>query len=381
MFGFRSLPIKRTPGPSDMSGMGGGRLVWVLAAAVASLAVAGPASSADPTPELAQTASAVQAKSWAAPQIASVVLARLMGPDVASFRPDDPLTRAELHAAIVALGKPHQTPLDPMRIVTMRELDAQLVAAAGLLPAARAIRLAATAGGLAPIDMLGTETVARLLGLRVNHPQGSEELERAPKQSATRAEAAYSLAKLRALDPARVAAIQQLAASFSVPALTDLQREVLARALRFVGYPYVFAGTSEKTQKLWSATALGNTVTVPGGFDCSGFVWRIYKLQPFDDAPALAAVLRGRTSYAMSGEVATPLRIAPASLQPADVLFFGAHGPTSKPSEVGHMGIYVGNGWFVHSSSGGVTLQPLQGWYATTLAWARRPLAEAGVAA
>jgi hypothetical protein len=27
-----------------------------------------------------------------------------------------------------------------------------------------------------------------------------------------------------------------------------------------------------------------------------------------------------------------------------------------------------------------VTLQPLQGWYATTLAWARRPLAEAGLA-
>jgi cell wall-associated NlpC family hydrolase len=137
---------------------------------------------------------------------------------------------------------------------------------------------------------------------------------------------------------------------------------------------------SEKTQKIWSATAPGNTITVPGGFDCSGFVWRIYKLQPFDDAPALAAVLRGRTSYAMSGEVAKSVRIDPTALQPADVLFFGSQGPKSKPAEVGHMGIYVGNGWFVHSSSGGVTLQPLQGWYATTLAWARRPLAEAGLA-
>jgi cell wall-associated NlpC family hydrolase len=83
----------------------------------------------------------------------------------------------------------------------------------------------------------------------------------------------------------------------------------------------------------------------------------------------------------MSGEVAKSLRIDPATLQPADVLFFGARGPKSKPSEVGHMGIYVGNGWFVHASSGGVTLQPLQGWYASTLAWARRPLAEAGFAA
>ena len=42
---------------------------------------------------------------------------------------------------------------------------------------------------------------------------------------------------------------------------------------------------------------------------------------------------------------------------------------------------HLGNGWFVHSSSGGVTLQPLQGWHATSLAWARRPLAEAGLIA
>ena len=109
-----------------------------------------------------------------------------MGPDVPSFRPDDPLTRGELHEAIVALGKPHWAPTDPNRIVTMRELDAQLAAAAGLLPSARQIRLAAQAGGLEPTDMLGTETVARLLGLRVNHPVGQEDLERSPKQPASR---------------------------------------------------------------------------------------------------------------------------------------------------------------------------------------------------
>jgi cell wall-associated NlpC family hydrolase len=254
------------------------------------------------------------------------------------------------------------------------------VAAAGLLPAARTIRLAARDAGLGPTDMLGTETIARLLGLRVNHPQGSEDLERSPKQPATRAEAAYSLAKFRLLDAGRIAAIQELAGRFSVPALGELQRDVLARALRFVGYPYVFAGMSESTQKLWSATAPGNTITVPGGFDCSGFVWRVYKLEPYPDAPALAAVLRGRTTYAMSAEVPKVERIAPAAIEPGDIVFFGSRGPASKPSEIGHMGIYVGNGWFVHSSSGGVTLQPLQGWYATTLAWARRPLTESGLA-
>jgi hypothetical protein len=99
---------------------------------------------------------------------------------------------------------------------------------------------------------------------------------------------------------------------------------------------------SEQTQKLWSATAPGNTITVPGGFDCSGFVWRVYKLEPYPDAPALAAVLRGRTTYAMSGEVPKSERIDRASIEPGDVLFFGSRGPASKPSEIGHMGIYVG---------------------------------------
>ena len=361
--------------------MGGSRLVRLLAWGLAALALPASAQASGPPVDAPTPALTAQAKSWAAPQIASVVLAGVMGPDVTTFRPDDSLTRAELHAALVALGKPHQAPTDPFRLVTMRELDAQLVAAAGLLPSARAIRLAARDAGLEPTDMLGTETVARLLGLRVNHPQGREDLERAPKEPASRAEAAYSLAKLRALDPARIAAVQEVAAGFSVPTLSALQRDVLSRALRFVGFPYVFAGMSETTQKLWSATAPGNTITVPGGFDCSGFVWRVYKLQPFDDAPALAAVLKGRTTYAMSGEVARALRIDPTALEPGDVLFFGSRGTKSKPSEIGHMGIYVGNGWFVHSSSGGVTLQPLQGWYATELAWARRPLAEAGLVA
>jgi cell wall-associated NlpC family hydrolase len=90
-------------------------------------------------------------------------------------------------------------------------------------------------------------------------------------------------------------------------------------------------------------------------------------------------VLRGRTTYATSGEVGAPLRIAREAIRPGDVLFFGDRGPKSKPSEIGHSGIYVGNGWFVHSSSAGVTLQPLQGWYAARLAWGRRPLSEAGL--
>ena len=43
------------------------------------------------------------------------------------------------------------------------------------------------------------------------------------------------------------------------------------------------------------------------------------------------------------------------------------------------MGIYLGNGWFVHSSRYGVALEPLTGWYQQRFAWGRRPLAEAGL--
>ncbi len=319
------------------------------------------------------------ARSWADPQIKAVTAAGILGTDPATFRPTDPLTRGELADALAAWGKPAAVPADPTRLVTMSELDAQLVAALGLTPAARRIRIAARDGGLAPPSRLGTETVARLLGLRLDHPQGSDNLELAPNQPATRAEAAYSLARALTLTPGQITYLDGLSLTFSVPALDDLQRVVLTRTVRLVGYPYVFSGTSESTQQLWSATAPGGYVTVPGGFDCSGFVWRVYKLKPFAGAPLLGDVLQGRTTYAMSAEVPKPARIALADLEPGDVIFFGSRGPLSSPLEVGHMGIYVGSGWFVHSSNAGVTLQPLAGWYTTTFAWARRPLLEAGL--
>jgi cell wall-associated NlpC family hydrolase len=43
------------------------------------------------------------------------------------------------------------------------------------------------------------------------------------------------------------------------------------------------------------------------------------------------------------------------------------------------MGIYVGAGWFVHSSEYGVALARLSGWYRDRFAWGRRLIAEAGL--
>jgi cell wall-associated NlpC family hydrolase len=164
-----------------------------------------------------------------------------------------------------------------------------------------------------------------------------------------------------------------LSTQIALPAVTGWQQTILRQAVALIGYPYVYAGTSEKQQ-----TVLGQSV--PGGFDCSGFVWRVYKLASYAVGTPLAAVLKGRTTYAMSGEVPASERIAFADLEPGDVLFFGSKGPKSKPSQVYHAGIYIGGGWMINSSGTGVALAPISaGYYVQAFAWARRPLAEAGL--
>src|SRR4029079_12883609 len=92
----------------------------------------------------------------------------------------------------------------------------------------------------------------------------------------------------------------------------------------------------------------------------------------------LASVLRGRTTYQMSGEVPRSARITAENLQPGDVSVFGASGPKSKPGVVDHTALYLGNGWFVQSSGEGVTLLPFDGWYTRRFAWARRAAGAAG---
>lgn len=308
---------------------------------------------------------------FATSEIRTVVDAGLMGPSVEAFRPDDPLTASELSVVVSSLGGAISV-ADPDALVTLRELDARIVSLVGLRPEAQAVRQAALDAGLSPRPWLGTETVARLLALRINHPRGEDELELQVTQPVTRAEAAYSFARYLALSDPQLEAARSTLATFALPPLSEWQRVVLERALRFVGSPYVWAGTSEYPQQL-----LGRKL--PGGFDCSGFVWRVYKTKPFAGAPSLPNVLVGRTTYEMSGEVGRALRVGRAALAPGDVVFFGSRGPRSKPSEVGHMGIYVGNGWFVHSSRFGTTLTPMTGWYETTFAWARSPLVEAGL--
>jgi len=315
----------------------------------------------------AGVASAAKPASWAAAEI------RALGQDPAAFRPDDTVTRGEL-AELIASATATAPPAiaKPGVALSIQDLDARLVAALGLSPDAKAFTEGAKAAGLAPPSRFGTEAVARLLGLRKNHAAKDDALERLPAEPASRAEAAYSLAQIVRFRGYELERLHAASATFQLPLLTDWQRQILATAFKLVGYPYVWGGTSDARQ-------IYGGKSVPGGFDCSGFVWRVYKLQAYASSGALSATLKGRTTYAMSGEVPKAKRIAAAGLQPADVIFFGAKGPRSKPTEVDHMGIYVGNGWFVHSSRYGVALELLPGWYAERFAWGRRPLAEAGL--
>jgi cell wall-associated NlpC family hydrolase len=256
----------------------------------------------------------------------------------------------------------------------MAGLDAGLVRALGLSDSAYRFYLGARSVGLKPPTRFGNEVAARLLELRTNHPAGQDDLELLPTDPATRAEAAYSAARVLGFSGWEIEGARRESLDFALPVLTSWQRRVLQTAVKFIGFPYVWGGESETTTSPYGAQA-------QGGFDCSGFVWRVYKLQAYPGAGALADTLKGRTTFAMSGEVPAKERIPFARLKPGDVLFWGAGGPRSKPAQVDHTGIYLGNGWFIHSSGYGVAVAQLSGWYKQRFAWGRRPLAEAGLTA
>ena len=99
---------------------------------------------------------------------------------------------------------------------------------------------------------------------------------------------------------------------------------VLMRAISLVGTPYRYGGN-----------------TPEGGFDCSGLVNYVYR--------DMLALNLPRTSRDLAGFQGP--RIAPERLAAADLVFFGSSG------NVSHVGIYVGEGRFVHAPSTGGTVR------------------------
>ena len=97
------------------------------------------------------------------------------------------------------------------------------------------------------------------------------------------------------------------------PSLAD---DLVAYALTFEGYDYVYGGTT------------------PAGFDCSGFVQYVYRHFGFN-------ITRTATSqYYNDGE-----HVSRSELMPGDLVFFGSGG------EITHVGIYIGGGRFIHAAN------------------------------
>lgn len=116
--------------------------------------------------------------------------------------------------------------------------------------------------------------------------------------------------------------------------------ELLAElALTYVGYPYVYGGKS------------------PSGFDCSGFMQYIYAQFGY-------AIERTATAQLANGE-----EVSREELQAGDIVYFG-YGSVAT-----HVGMYIGDGQFVHASTPatGVIVSSLdESWYAASYLCAHR---------
>lgn len=113
--------------------------------------------------------------------------------------------------------------------------------------------------------------------------------------------------------------IASIGTVFAQSAASDsLRLKLLDTAIRYLGTPYRYSGTTEK------------------GMDCSGFVYRSVLDSLELKLPHQAAALAKQVQH-----------IADTDIQPGDLLFF------QEGAKISHTGIYLGAGQFIHAASDG----------------------------
>lgn len=274
--------------------------------------------------------------------------------------------REALHALAAELGLPPVTSV-PRGRLSVFAFDRLLVAQLGLADVAADVQAEARRAGLRPPPPFGTEVVARMLSLRHDQRYGRDQLELYPWEAITRAEAAWSLARaLSYVDGAGPALVREALERFSLPRYSARQLRALRIAVARIGMPYVWGGETDRRSSFFGGQ-------VHGGYDCSGFAWRVFKLGGLPQGPEIT----GRTAAGQAGEIARDARVAAEDVLPGDLLFFGPGRFWQKATEkrITHMGIALSGEFMIQSSSsyGGVSVAPLfTPARAREFSWARR---------
>ena len=125
----------------------------------------------------------------------------------------------------------------------------------------------------------------------------------------------YRLGKSTGIVPSAAALNGSISSSSSASAGSATGTQILAEAQKYLGTRYVMGGAS------------------PSGFDCSGFVY--YVLKQFGYAPYRTPADQYKMGTAVSKE----------NLKVGDIVFFA----NTYAKGISHVGIYSGNGQFIHS--------------------------------
>jgi cell wall-associated NlpC family hydrolase len=263
--------------------------------------------------------------------------------------------------------------------VTAGEVSAALVRRLGKDSIADALGKAKSPDGWTPQipTRFGSEVVARELGLRHDRSTSEERFESSAGQPMRQGDVAYAVWKAKTA-PALYSA--DALNDFALADYTETQRQIVDFALSLVGTPYVWGGE-------WpTATPAGYPYGAQpaGGVDCSGFIWYVLQKKTSSyaplDRPYGGWSIPERASYQMAAAVPRTKRLGLKQLQPADIVFFAPSGRDAKASSVYHAGLYLGNGWMVHSSGSraGISLAEIGpgSWWNDQLAWGRRVITQ-----